>query len=143
MATTKHAHSLVIDYGEESGFTDSFRGIKNQKIFKGDQILDYTGECDLSCYVNFRLLTKVIRSFQSLQVGGIITQGEYLSLLQIQNRMKILQSNTQDTKRKKILEKQVERLVDPNQMGQTYKVLYFHKSNDKPAYPFLPEILNP
>ena len=142
LATTKHAHSLIIDYGENHGFSDSIRGIKNQKLFKGNEILNYSGQCDLSSYVNFKALMKVAYTYPSLKIGGLVTQSFFLEYLQIANRMKMLQETTTDMKKKKILERQYEKLVGENEMGKTFKVFYVHKVNNKTVYPFLDEILN-
>jgi SAM-dependent MidA family methyltransferase len=142
LSTTKNAHSLIIDYGEEQSFSDSIRGIKNQKLFKGNDILNYSGQCDLSCYVNFKALIKVAHDYSSLKVGGLVPQGWFLEYLQIANRLKMLQETTTDMKKKKILERQYKKLVDENEMGNNFKVLYLHKINNKPVYPFLDEILN-
>jgi SAM-dependent MidA family methyltransferase len=142
LTTTKQAHSLIIDYGEEHGFSDSIRGIKNQKLYKGADILNFSGQCDLSCYVNFKALMKVVHNYPTLKIGGIVSQGFFLEYLQIANRMKMLQESTTDIKKKKILERQYEKLVNENEMGNTFKVFYVHKTNNKPVYPFLDEILN-
>ena len=45
---------LVIDYGEDHSFSNSFRGLKNHKLVKNDSdILANIGNIDLTSYVNF------------------------------------------------------------------------------------------
>ena len=47
--------ALIIDYGEDHGFSNSFRGVKNHEIVKDEErILNNIGNIDLTAYVNFR-----------------------------------------------------------------------------------------
>lgn len=46
--------ALVIDYGENHSFSNSFRGLKQHQLVKDDdEILDNIGNIDLTSYVNF------------------------------------------------------------------------------------------
>lgn len=81
---------LIIDYGEEHAFTDSLRSIRNQKQYKGDDILKYPGECDLSAYVNFKALKYIVDGFQYLKHKGVIHQGFFLQLMGIDERYYLL-----------------------------------------------------
>ena len=46
--------AIVIDYGEDHSFSNSFRGLKNHELIKDEQtILDNVGNMDLTAYVNF------------------------------------------------------------------------------------------
>lgn len=142
LSTTNYAHALICDYGENHAFSDSFRGIKNQKLIKDQsEILKYSGSCDLSSYVNFKALRKVVHSFSSLKYGGMLKQGDFLCLLLISQRLKILQQATTNIKQKEILKKCLDRLIDENQMGEIYKFFYVYKKHNKPVYPFLDDIL--
>ena len=45
---------LIIDYGENHSFSNSFRALKNHKLIKDDdEILQNIGNIDLTSYVNF------------------------------------------------------------------------------------------
>ena len=47
--------ALVIDYGEDHAFSNSFRGIQNHKLVKEwPKIFDEVGRLDLTSYVNFK-----------------------------------------------------------------------------------------
>ena len=59
---------LVMDYGENQGFSDSVRAIRNHKFVKN--ILDFPGEVDLSAYVNFLSLSQ-----SAAKVKGIKSMG--------------------------------------------------------------------
>jgi NADH dehydrogenase [ubiquinone] 1 alpha subcomplex assembly factor 7 len=142
MATTVDAQALIIDYGEDHAFSDSFRGIKNQKVLKNQEILNNSGGCDLTSYVNFKALKKVVYNYKSLKIGGLIKQADFLEILQIYQRLKLLQSSQSSIKNKELLMRQYEKLTAENQMGDTYKFFYIHKTMHKPSYPFIEEILN-
>ena len=50
--------ALVIDYGENHSFSNSFRGLKNHQLVKDDQeIIDNIGNIDLTSYVNFQQIS--------------------------------------------------------------------------------------
>ena len=78
--------ALIIDYGEEHAFSNSLRGILKQKKFNNDEILKYSGECDLSAYVNFQMLKNIIKNFKNLQCRGVLEQGVFLDLMGIKSR---------------------------------------------------------
>jgi len=140
MSTTPYASALIIDYGDMQAFSNSFRGIKDQKLIKGEDILAHSGECDLTSYVNFRAIKNVIGKFSNLKFGGILQQGDFLECLGIENRANDLKKN-QNLNKSEIIDRQYHRLVDSDKMGDTYKFFYIYKTNSKPVYPFIDEIL--
>ena len=79
--TSRQSAGLFIDYGEYAAFGDSLRGIRKQKILRGNDILSYTGECDLSAYVNFKAIKSVINRFPSLTAPDLLTQGLFLQFM--------------------------------------------------------------
>jgi NADH dehydrogenase [ubiquinone] 1 alpha subcomplex assembly factor 7 len=139
--TTPKASGLIIDYGEDHAFQNSFRAIKDQIIYKDHDILKNTGECDLTAYVNFKALKNVTNRFKSLKVGGILTQHDFLGAMGIVNIFNTYMSIA-DKNQKEIITRQFERLFLLDQMGLNYKFLYVHKSRDKPIYPFTQDIFN-
>ena len=122
-------------------FSNSFRGIKNQKILKNEELLDLSGESDLTSYVNFRAIKNVISKFSNLKFGGIMPQGDFFECLGIENRANDLKKNT-NLNKSEVIDRQYHRLVDADKMGDTYKFFYIHKSNIDPVYPFIEEILD-
>lgn len=47
--------ALVVDYGEDHSFSNSFRGLKNHELVKDEKMmLDNVGNMDLTAYVNFQ-----------------------------------------------------------------------------------------
>ena len=52
--------ALVVDYGEDHAFANSFRGIQNHKIIKDwPTIFNEVGRLDLTAYVNFKQIAQV------------------------------------------------------------------------------------
>lgn len=141
LSTSPMASALIIDYGDMQAFSNSFRGIKDQRILKKEEILDNSGECDLTSYVNFRAIKNVLGKFSNLKFGGIMQQGDFLECLGIENRANDLKKNL-NLNKSEIIDRQYHRLVDPDKMGDTYKVFYIHKNTNKPVYPFIEEILD-
>jgi NADH dehydrogenase [ubiquinone] 1 alpha subcomplex assembly factor 7 len=139
--TTPKASGLIIDYGEDHAFTNSFRAIKEQKIYKDQDVLRYTGECDLTSYVNFRALKNVVNRFKGLKVGGILTQHDFLGAMGIVAIYKAYMTMA-SMEQKDVITRQYERIFNLDKMGANYKFLYIHKARDKPVYPFVQDIFN-
>ena len=141
LSTTPKSTGLIIDYGEEHAFSNSFRAIKDQKIYKNEDILKYSGECDLTSYVNFKAIINVVNKFRSLKNGGILTQHDFLGAM---GALQIFNSYLHIAKieEKEIIRSQFNKIFSMDQMGINYKFLYIHKSKDKPIYPFVDEIFN-
>ena len=50
--------SLIVDYGEDHIFSNSFRGLKNHNLIKDEkEILENIGNIDLTTYVNFNQIS--------------------------------------------------------------------------------------
>lgn len=58
--------SLVIDYGEDHSFSNSFRGLMRHELVKDEEtILQNVGNIDLTSYVNFRQIAEVAKTNQT------------------------------------------------------------------------------
>ena len=52
--------ALIVDYGEDHAFSNSFRGIQNHRLIKDwPSIFDEVGRLDLTSYVNFKQISLV------------------------------------------------------------------------------------
>lgn len=138
----KQSSGLIIDYGETHSFKDSLRGIMNHKILKQDEILKNSGQCDLSAYVNFAMLKKIVHLFPSLEVGGIHKQGDFLELLGIWQIFEAQGSKALSEKEQQKIEWQYNKLVSSQEMGDTFKVLYVKKAKQSLVYPFTSEVFD-
>jgi SAM-dependent MidA family methyltransferase len=64
-------NALIIDYGEDHAFSNSFRGIKEHKIYKDfPTILDHVGQIDLTSYVNFNQIKSIAQTNENISVNG-------------------------------------------------------------------------
>lgn len=138
--TTPKAAALFIDYGENHSFSDSLRGIKNQKLLKDQEILDNTGASDLSAYVNFAALQQVVSRFKTLISPSILNQDDFLHAMGIQEKLNILKSKTNIPSVKAQLDYEYRFLTDEDKMGKNFKAMYIHKTKDNPVYPFIFEV---
>lgn len=86
LSSRQFSAGLIIDYGEERAYTDSLRAIRQQKQYKGDDVLMYPGECDLSAYVNFKALKYVVDTFGYLKHRGVMHQAIFLEIMGIEER---------------------------------------------------------
>lgn len=127
---------LAIDYGEDHAFSDSIRGISNHKyIEKLEDLLEVPGEADISAYVNFMALADVAEDVPGIEAAHTMTQGDFLNMLGIQQRLEVLKQ-TPGVDRA-LLDSQVERLTDYDQMGEIYKVQYIGNRKCGEVFPFI------
>lgn len=126
--------ALVVDYGAEHATGNSLRAFKEHKIV---DIFHRPGECDITANVDFALLKESLgHDVTSL---GTLRQGEFLKRLGVQLRAASLIRTAPTMERKKAVEDDVSRLVDPLGMGGQYAVLGITsgKKGDQGCWPFL------
>lgn len=110
--------TLFIDYGtmlQEP--RDSLRSFS--KGFQIDPFSD-VGRSDLTVDIDFARFVRLARGF-GMGVFGPVTQREFLLKLGIETRLEILCQN--NTKKARILEGDVFKLIDPSEMGEKFKVV--------------------
>jgi SAM-dependent MidA family methyltransferase len=113
--------ALLIDYGRgEPGPGDTLQALKAHR--KVDP-LDCPGEADLTVHADFPAVAAAARR-AGAQVPAILTQGELLGRLGIYDRAEALARHHPG--RAQILERQLERLTAPDQMGSLFKALAIH-----------------
>ncbi|KAL4064356.1 S-adenosyl-L-methionine-dependent methyltransferase [Scleroderma yunnanense] len=110
--------ALVVDYGAEHAVGNSLRGFKDHKIV---DVFHHPGESDITANVDFALLKESLGP--QVTPLGTLRQGEFLNRLGIQLRAASLVRSATAAERKKIIEEDVSRLVDPLGMGDQYAVL--------------------
>jgi NADH dehydrogenase [ubiquinone] 1 alpha subcomplex assembly factor 7 len=65
--------ALIVDYGEDHAFSNSFRGIKDHKLVKDwPTIFEKVGDLDLTAYVNFKQLSTIAKTNKAIRVEGPI-----------------------------------------------------------------------
>jgi NADH dehydrogenase [ubiquinone] 1 alpha subcomplex assembly factor 7 len=118
--------ALIIDYGydimpkkrSQFQYNPTLQALKNHKY---QPIIETLGEADLTAHVNFHDL-KMVAEVRNLNIFGTITQAQFLNNMGISLRLEMLKKNA-DILDKEILDKQVDRLINPEKMGQLFKVL--------------------
>ncbi|KAE8223599.1 hypothetical protein CF319_g3385 [Tilletia indica] len=112
---------LIVDYGGEQAFSDSFRAFRHHQLADP---LQNPGKQDLTANVDFTHIRSAI------EAGGatthpLATQQSFLLHLGLQPRLEVLLRSAPDDARRKLIESGAERLVEGGKvgMGETFKVL--------------------
>jgi len=110
--------ALLIDYGRDRfGFGDTLQAIRaHQKV----GVLDAPGEADLTIHADFPAVAAAARD-SGADASAILTQGDFLKRLGIEARAATLAAANPDLAA--TLARQLGRLIDPDQMGELFKVL--------------------
>ncbi|KAH8826510.1 S-adenosyl-L-methionine-dependent methyltransferase [Flagelloscypha sp. PMI_526] len=122
--------ALIIDYGQDGPSHDSFRAFHKHKQVSPFHL---PGQTDLTANVNFDFLTQAFKSTSvpHLEVYPTLPQGSWLEHMGIYQRS----GNAKESVRRA-----VQRLVDPNGMGNQYRFLGVNvplkNENAGQAYPF-------
>lgn len=109
---------VIIDYGYlQVGYGDTIQAIKaHQKV----NFLTAVGEADITAHVDFAALRNIART-AGLSVEFFGTQGDFLRGLGINQRLQKLRAHA--PQQAHALTTAAERLIDPTQMGDLFKVL--------------------
>ncbi|RKP39085.1 S-adenosyl-L-methionine-dependent methyltransferase [Dimargaris cristalligena] len=110
--------ALVIDYGDNHSFADSFRGIRKHKFIHP---LSSPGEIDLTFDVDFSLLQNAVGDLATCH--GPIQQNHFLGRMGIELRLQKLIQNAPNKESANELVEGFNRLVDPMFMGKVYKAM--------------------
>ena len=113
--------ALLIDYGRgEPGFGDTLQALRGHQK---ENPLAGPGEADLTIHADFPAVLAAARA-AGAETAPLLTQGEFLVRLGIGQRAEVLSSARPD--RAERIERQLERLVSPDQMGELFKVACLH-----------------
>lgn len=112
---------LVIDYGHlNSGYGDTLQAIQSHKMVSP---LSQPGNCDLTTHIDFEHLSAIAKQNKlNTQMG---TQAEFLKSFGIDIRTQNLIDATTNSQQKQSIKKATQRLIDPEHMGELFKVLSF------------------
>jgi len=114
---------LIIDYG----YTNQKNKDTLQSIIKHkyQNIFSNLGNADITSHINYKLFTEILIKEQ-LKVEKIITQNEFLQKLGIIERANLI-SKKISFKRKIDMFYKLKRLLDYNEMGNLFKVMFAKK----------------
>lgn len=113
--------ALLIDYGRDRpGFGDTLQALRRHRK---ESPLASPGAADLTVHADFpAVLAAAAR--EGAATAPILTQGEFLVRLGIGARAEALTAARPD--RSEVIERQLERLVSPDQMGDLFKAVCIH-----------------
>jgi NADH dehydrogenase [ubiquinone] 1 alpha subcomplex assembly factor 7 len=115
--------ALVIDYGHlKSAAGDTLQAMCEHKYC---DILESPGQADITAHVDF----------ESLGAGVAMTQGQFLKAMGIELRTEKLSTKLEGQAKADFLAASC-RLIDPNQMGELFKVMCVVQKGTAPLYPF-------
>lgn len=119
---SQNGAGLVIDYGHmRSGFGDTVQGVSKHKF---EDVLNHIGGIDITSHVDFEVLGDVCES-QGVSYSWA-TQGEFLRSIGIEMRAAALKQTGKQAggeAMEEAIEKDLQRLVGADQMGELFKVM--------------------
>jgi SAM-dependent MidA family methyltransferase len=116
LIATRGGAGLLIDYGRDSeGFGDTLQALRSHQKYGP---LDHPGLDDLTIHADFPAVLKAAQA-EGVEVA-ITAQGAFLQRLGIVARAESLAKARPD--QSAIIERQLERLIAPEQMGDLFKV---------------------
>ena len=118
--------ALIIDYGyyinnlkrTRHQYNSTLQAIKNHQFCP---VLDTLGEADLSAHVDFFSLEKTAKEY-NIKTSNFLSQRGFLINYGILQRAEMLKKSL-EVEAAKIIDRQVERLISPQFMGELFKVL--------------------
>ncbi|KAH9856636.1 DUF185-domain-containing protein [Lenzites betulinus] len=110
--------ALIVDYGGEKAYGNSFRAFKDHKIVDP---FHRPGECDLTVNVDFAYLKDATTDLVTHH--GPLSQAMFLHRMGLQARLDALKASTTSDERKQDLEQAAKRLTDPTGMGTQYQIM--------------------
>ncbi|KAI8361283.1 S-adenosyl-L-methionine-dependent methyltransferase [Mortierella sp. GBAus27b] len=114
--------ALIVDYGKDYTQGDTLRGIHKHKF---THVLTQPGNVDLSADVDFQYLkqaTEDLGKEDLVDCHGSVTQAHLLHSLGIGARLNMLLAKAAAHRREALISS-YHRLVDPNEMGNVYRVM--------------------
>ncbi len=116
--TAQGGAALIIDYGYEGpAIGDTLQAVRGHAYANP---FDEPGEADLTAHVDFATLKEAAEA-EGLTVHGPVTQGAFLKALGIEARTETLAKVAPD--RAEALAVDRDRLINPEQMGDLFKVI--------------------
>ncbi len=126
---------LLIDYGYFNGNNSStIQAVMQNKKISAKKMLRNLGKADITSLVNFNLLKEYFFK-NNLKVKKVVTQKFFLERMGINNRAQILEKKMTN-KQKKYMSYTLNRLLDEEQMGSLFKVIFGYKNINNNLFGF-------
>lgn len=112
--------ALIIDYGHgRSGFGDTFQAMRHHAHWP---VLHKPGLADVTAHVDFAALARRARR-EDVRADGPVMQRDFLARLGLRVRLDALLGSVDDETTKEAVRSAALRLVEPDGMGQLFKVM--------------------
>ena len=116
---------LIFDYGyTKLKNANTLKSIKKHNFF---DVLSEPGNTDITSHINYKLFTKILKN-KNFKVEKIVTQNKFLKRIGILERANIL-SKKMTFKEKADLFYRLKKLLDYQEMGKVFKVLFVRKKS--------------
>ena len=109
---------LIIDYGKSDCFGDSLQAVMQHNPVDP---LTNPGDADITAWVDFSHLCQIAKQHHCAALGPV-PQGQFLKSLGLLERAEQLGKGAEPDLRRRLVS-EVDRLVNPAQMGQAFKVM--------------------
>ena len=130
--STVSGAALIIDYGHlRSAPCDTLQAMKSHSYCN---ITDHAGEADITSHVDFESLGRGFGK-GGAKVARPMTQGNFLQAMGLEARTRVLAAKASASKQQTIITAS-ERLANPAQMGELFKVMAVTGGLNEPPYPF-------
>ena len=117
---------MLIDYGYLK--PNNQNTLQSVMKHKKNSLLDNLGKADITAHVNFALLNEFFEK-DGLYVKNVISQKQFLEKMGILERAKIM-SKKMKFSQQSDLYLRLKRLLEPNYMGDLFKVIMAYKFNN-------------
>ncbi|KAM9998307.1 hypothetical protein ACTFIY_007976 [Dictyostelium cf. discoideum] len=122
--------ALIIDYGYDKIVKSSLQAIRDHEFV---DILDKPGTADLSVWVDFQTIRKTVKLLKNKSTAiGPVDQGIFLKEMGIEHRLAQIGRKLDSNEKFEELVMGYKKLVDPKEMGTTYKVITICDKNIAP-----------
>lgn len=124
--------ALIIDYGHyHTALGDTLQAMKAHSFCS---VTEHVGDADLTSHVDFEALGRgFVRG--GAKIAGVMTQGTFLQNMGLEARTRVLAGKTNGEQQRSIITAS-ERLANPTQMGELFKVMAVTGGLSETPYPF-------
>jgi SAM-dependent MidA family methyltransferase len=119
--------ALLIDYGRDTpDFGDTLQALKRHRK---QHPLAEPGQADLTVHVDFPAVAAGAKE-GGAAASSIVSQSDFLRGMGIETRAQRLMQNSPDSA--PLIQRQLQRLINPSEMGLLFKVLAIHRKDQSP-----------
>jgi NADH dehydrogenase [ubiquinone] 1 alpha subcomplex assembly factor 7 len=124
--------ALIVDYGHfRSAIGDTLQAMRDHEFCA---VTENVGDADLTSHVDFENLGRGFAQ-SGVKISGVMSQGQFLQAMGLEARTQALVAGKTTEKRQDIVSAS-ERLANPAQMGELFKVMAVTSGLQRAPYPF-------